>query len=1324
MEMTISGKREYLREPPGNRQTLGQFYGYEFDDLGQDNDFVDASIEDNTGNNQREDDNINNIHLYHHHIEDKKVPRPLTRNKKRSNDIRTKEPPLKKAKIRKSKSQQIVSVSGTLDYSLCRVNYMHPPYTVLKMNQPQVETLKFIKDKHAKVLADVKQVSITGGPPGFSRGVLVANDMGCGKTATSIQFFVELIKDHVISRGPLEEFPRVLIICTKTLIWNWKNEADVHFRNVGLFDASDKEEAREGNLIDRSVVITTYTRLSAEAKYSEKARGGNGRVPALLEPGLFKYVIFDESQILKNPDSGLAKSAERLSYAPFTILLSATPLENKMEELSQQLSMIRIPGYPTRKQFKGMDIGTKFAVLKKFSKDNMIRKKLKQSRLLIFDVPVKLNPHSARSYEMELNQLSSTLKVTTDEQENNKHKLHTLSNLRVICSTGGGNLLNDYKWESGKADALCDEPAADVLKLRKNERFVRLSDGSLFSIGKKFAHEPTGKMVRMAEIIKYFKTTDPTTKFLIFSEYTVTLESFCDFINTCVITDPEQEHGRAAVLRGSVPIEMRNRVMSTYSDPNGNIDFLCCITTLVGYGTNLQAGNVVFFVDQGFNPQQTNQGMSRCDRPGQLKPYVFVFRFRSTYDSAITKQATRRETVEQQIGRRHGDKQIIFDVLINGEGKKEDILKAVGSMTAKIGKSAQLTIINDELFGYENVVTLEVHQPACHTDEWEDWLLTQEKLKEIHAKALSNSKIHNSIPWTRVTEQEISQLKAIPKWSMLFSLDISKYPLLYLSKTVDRICFASVNSLCKYLYNLMCASIFQTRKIQFEQSFKSTARHDTLRFSDEDEYMRCTEAFREAFLDAGYTEDCDPGVFDGMWEFDVVVHCVQNDIHLQECKSFQTSNLIEGFNGKVGWAETAFAFVPVYAGKKCSPSASAPSVGYPIIPAERLKPHKIIRFDGASILRMSKSSISVESVMGVHCNILPTHESFFSNHIETAVLCDVAAGPKGEEILRFPEIVSYMSLLELCSYQWRNSDSLQRSHIVTTCVPHTYLSVKIPSWSFNCLTEILYDTLMHHNWVIENSVCHGSDGTLVDPRCVFEGHHYQYQHQRRTETKVSIKASGGKIVMAPTDCTDYHQSCGDHRECNYRVYERENAVCGVMTRGQPQYVSAEFGHLEPFIVYYFNASYCHHHSLFLTILECPPSVPGEILGEFFGMVFEVHLLRLFTRIKPIAHFCDNTFPPSECQSNFYIDVPRTTEVVVVLENDRKGPELYLALRDYLDNSGEHLVFSVRNRLNLHRNVEILLAHTMALGLNCDHSVSVKFVDRTRRNVYGVFSITQ
>ncbi|MCG8927373.1 DEAD/DEAH box helicase [Lentzea sp. CC55] len=153
------------------------------------------------------------------------------------------------------------------------------------------------------------------------RKVIVGDEMGLGKTVEALA-----VLTHLRAKGS----HHFLVVCPAAVVTNWirevRSKSDLWaFRLHGQGrDDSLKQWIRDGG-----VAVTTYDSLA----WLE------GRIPAKAAPSC---LVFDEAHYIKNPS---AKRTERsralIDRTPRAILLTGTPLENRIEEFRNLVDYLR-----------------------------------------------------------------------------------------------------------------------------------------------------------------------------------------------------------------------------------------------------------------------------------------------------------------------------------------------------------------------------------------------------------------------------------------------------------------------------------------------------------------------------------------------------------------------------------------------------------------------------------------------------------------------------------------------------------------------------------------------------------------------------------------------------------------------------------------------------------------------------------------------------------------------------------------------------------------------------------------------------------------------
>ena len=144
-------------------------------------------------------------------------------------------------------------------------------------------------------------------------GGILADDMGLGKTIQVIT----LLADQV-SRTPS------LVIVPRSLLFNWAAELDKFCPSLTytIHHGPDRVKSMD-DLEQNNIIITTYHTATNDIPF--------------LKDFEFNYIVLDESQAIKNPDSKRYK-AMRLLRSRHKLAMTGTPIENNTFDLFSQLS--------------------------------------------------------------------------------------------------------------------------------------------------------------------------------------------------------------------------------------------------------------------------------------------------------------------------------------------------------------------------------------------------------------------------------------------------------------------------------------------------------------------------------------------------------------------------------------------------------------------------------------------------------------------------------------------------------------------------------------------------------------------------------------------------------------------------------------------------------------------------------------------------------------------------------------------------------------------------------------------------------------------------
>ncbi len=147
---------------------------------------------------------------------------------------------------------------------------------------------------------------------------LIADEMGLGKTIQAIAA-AELMKREL-------KISRVLIICPTSLKYQWKTEIE-KFSDATALVVEGGPQARvpQYSQDDSFYKIVGYHTVGNDLQHINEAE--------------FDLVILDEAQRIKNWKTKISQNIKRV-HSNYAIVLTGTPLENKLEELYSIIQFI------------------------------------------------------------------------------------------------------------------------------------------------------------------------------------------------------------------------------------------------------------------------------------------------------------------------------------------------------------------------------------------------------------------------------------------------------------------------------------------------------------------------------------------------------------------------------------------------------------------------------------------------------------------------------------------------------------------------------------------------------------------------------------------------------------------------------------------------------------------------------------------------------------------------------------------------------------------------------------------------------------------------
>jgi superfamily II DNA or RNA helicase len=424
----------------------------------------------------------------------------------------------------------------------------------------------------------------------FKFGGCLADDMGLGKT---IQVLA-LIEERRLLRtaGSADRPPPSLVVMPRSLIFNWRQEAERFTPAIRILDHTGGERVRGyEHFDDYDVIFTTYGTLRRDACFFKEKT--------------FDYIILDEAQAIKNATTESAKAA-RLLQGHYRLALSGTPIENHIGELWSLFEFLNPGMLGTASVFKGTagKIDEQEQTLLAQALRPFILRRTKAQ--VAQDLPEKLEQtlfceleDSQRALYNELrDHYRNTLLKRIEQEGIQKSKIHVLEAL---------------------------------LRLRQAAIHPGLVDRAR-------SHEPSAKLDMLLPQLS--EVLEEGHKALVFSQFTSMLG---------ILRERLDEDGIAYEYLDGQTQDRAGPVERFQKNPDSKL-FLISLKA-GGLGLNLTAAEYVYLLDPWWNPAVEAQAIDRTHRIGQTRS-VFAYRLiakDTVEEKVLALQETKRKIAESII---------------------------------------------------------------------------------------------------------------------------------------------------------------------------------------------------------------------------------------------------------------------------------------------------------------------------------------------------------------------------------------------------------------------------------------------------------------------------------------------------------------------------------------------------------------------------------------------------------------------------------------------------------------------------------------------------
>lgn len=393
---------------------------------------------------------------------------------------------------------------------------------------------------------------------------LIGDEMGLGKTIQAIAAAEILARHFGVSK--------VLVICPTSLKYQWQGEIERFSGRNSHVMAGGRAQRQKEYAQDDFCKITNYEKLQSDLD-----------LIAAWSPDL---VIVDEAQRVKNWNTIAARALKRIDSS-YAVVLTGTPLENKLEEL---ISIIQFVDQhrlgPTWKLLHEHQVKDEHGRVTGYTGLEKIGQTL---------APIMIRRRKSEVLTQLPERTDQNLLVPMTELQMVYHQENAEIVTRIV------NRWRNMKFLSDK----------DQRRLTCALQNMRMSCNSTYLLDQETDHG-----VKADELLALFDDLfeQADAKAVVFSQWTRT--------HDIVIRRLEARGIGYVSFHGGVPSEKRPALVERFRDDPACRVFLS--TDAGATGLNLQHASTLVNMDLPWNPALLEQRIARIHRMGQKRPVQIV----------------------------------------------------------------------------------------------------------------------------------------------------------------------------------------------------------------------------------------------------------------------------------------------------------------------------------------------------------------------------------------------------------------------------------------------------------------------------------------------------------------------------------------------------------------------------------------------------------------------------------------------------------------------------------------------------------------------------
>ncbi|MDD2982185.1 MAG: DEAD/DEAH box helicase [Crocinitomicaceae bacterium] len=422
-------------------------------------------------------------------------------------------------------------------------------------------------------------------------GGCLADDMGLGKTLQTIVFL-----QYLKNLNPKEKGLPHLVIAPTSLMFNWMDELKKFAPTLKVLDYIGPNRGDLfKNIDDYDIVLTTYGSIVKDVEKHAKRE--------------YNYIILDESQAIKNPQSQRFKTV-RLLKGKNRLALTGTPIENNTFDLYSQFSFLNPGIFGSIKHFKStfseeidknQDQETSDLLARMIhpfilrrTKEQVATELPSKTEAVIY---CEMGKEQRKVYDHFKNYFQQKLKEQIEQEGINRSQVYILqglTKLRQICNSSAlADNEKDYGQDSTKLD----------------------------------------------ELVRHLTEKVNNHKILVFSQFVGMLQ---------LVKERLENEGILFEYLDGQTKDREEKVNNFQNNPAIHV-FLISLKA-GGTGLNLTEADYVYLIDPWWNPAVESQAIDRCYRIGQDKK-VMAYRMicKDTIEEKIVQLQDKKKTVASDI---------------------------------------------------------------------------------------------------------------------------------------------------------------------------------------------------------------------------------------------------------------------------------------------------------------------------------------------------------------------------------------------------------------------------------------------------------------------------------------------------------------------------------------------------------------------------------------------------------------------------------------------------------------------------------------------------